>query len=64
VPDSGHTLSTEEYSPTDLVEYAFRAEEAGFDFPSIPDRFHSRVSEQGRSPFVRSTLGGVAAATD
>jgi len=60
----GYTLSSEEHSPTDLVEHAQRAAAAGFDFCSISDHFHPWVSEQGESPFVWSTLGGVAAATD
>ncbi len=60
----GYTLSSEEHSPTDLVEHARRAEAAGFDFLSISDHFHPWVSEQGEAPFVWSTLGGVATATD
>ncbi|QLD90973.1 TIGR03557 family F420-dependent LLM class oxidoreductase [Natronomonas salina] len=60
----GFTLSSEEHHPNDLVEYARQAEAAGFDFLSISDHFHPWVSEQGQSPFVWSTLGGVAAATD
>jgi len=60
----GYTLSSEEHTPTDLVEYARRAEVAGFDFLSISDHFHPWVSEQGHSPFVWSTLGGVATATE
>jgi len=62
--DIGYTLSSEEHSPTDLVEHARMAEAAGFDFLSISDHFHPWISEQGNSPFVWSTLGGVAAATD
>jgi len=60
----GFTLSSEEHHPSELVEYARRAEEAGFDFLSVSDHYHPWVSEQGHSPFVWSTLGGVAAATD
>jgi len=60
----GYTLSSEEHSPTDLVEHARRAEAAGFDFLSISDHFHPWVTAQGESPFVWSTLGGVATATD
>lgn len=60
----GFTLSSEEHRPTDLVEYAQRAERAGFDFLSISDHFHPWTSEQGQSPFVWSTLGGVATATE
>jgi len=60
----GYTLSSEEHSPSELVEYARRAEAAGFDFLSISDHYHPWVSEQGEAPFVWSTLGGVATATD
>ncbi|GAA0268189.1 TIGR03557 family F420-dependent LLM class oxidoreductase [Halobacterium noricense] len=60
----GYTLSSEEHEPNDLVEYAARAEDVGFDFLSISDHFHPWVSQQGESGFVWSTLGGVAHATD
>ena len=60
----GYTLSSEEHTPTELVENARRAEEIGFDFVSISDHFHPWVSAQGESGFVWSTLGGIATATD
>ncbi len=60
----GYTLSSEEHSPNDLVENAATAEEIGFDFLSISDHFHPWVGEQGHAPFVWSTLGAIAAATD
>ncbi|ELY78321.1 TIGR03557 family F420-dependent LLM class oxidoreductase [Natrinema pallidum] len=60
----GYTLSSEEFGPTELVEIARRAEAAGFDFCSISDHFHPWVSAQGESPFVWSTLGAIAEATD
>jgi len=62
--DIGYTLSSEEHSPTALIEQATSAEAAGFDFLSISDHYHPWVSAQGHSPFVWSSLGGVAAATD
>ena len=64
MPDIGLTLSSEEHSPTDLVEYARRAEETGFEFVSVSDHYHPWIGDQGHAPFVWSTLGGVAAATD
>ncbi|MDS0259729.1 TIGR03557 family F420-dependent LLM class oxidoreductase [Haloarcula sp. S1CR25-12] len=64
MPEIGYTLSSEEHSPSDLVEYARRAEAAGFDFLSISDHYHPWVSEQGEASFVWSTLGGVATATE
>nr|WP_259369964.1 TIGR03557 family F420-dependent LLM class oxidoreductase [Salinarchaeum sp. Harcht-Bsk1] len=62
--DIGYTLSSEEHSPTDLVEQASTAEAAGFDFLSISDHYHPWTTAQGHSPFVWSTLGGVSAATE
>ncbi|WP_137286766.1 TIGR03557 family F420-dependent LLM class oxidoreductase [Halorussus salinisoli] len=60
----GYALSSEEHGPMDLVNNAVRAEEVGFDFASISDHFHPWISQQGNAPFVWSTLGGIAAATD
>jgi coenzyme F420-dependent glucose-6-phosphate dehydrogenase len=60
----GYTLSSEELPPNELVRCAQRAEEVGFDFAMISDHFHPWVSEQGQSPFVWATLGGIAQATE
>jgi coenzyme F420-dependent glucose-6-phosphate dehydrogenase len=59
----GYTLSSEEHGPGDLVRYASRAEEIGFSFAMISDHFHPWVDRQGHSPFVWTTLGGIAQAT-
>ena len=59
----GLTLSSEEHSPSKLVEIAVAAEEAGFDFVSISDHFHPWINEQGHSPFVWSVLGALSQAT-
>jgi len=60
----GYTLSCEEHGPQELVGYARRAEEAGFDFAGISDHFHPWVDRQGNSPFVWAVLGGIAEATE
>ena len=60
----GYTLSSEEFGPRDLVSFAVRAEQAGFDFASISDHFHPWVDKQGQSPFVWAVLGGIAQATE
>ncbi|WP_254767652.1 TIGR03557 family F420-dependent LLM class oxidoreductase [Salinilacihabitans rarus] len=60
----GYTLSSEEHGPDRLVDVAVRAEAAGFDFVSISDHFHPWISAQGNAPFVWSTLGAIARATD
>nr|WP_231751528.1 TIGR03557 family F420-dependent LLM class oxidoreductase [Halogeometricum sp. CBA1124] len=47
-----------------MVENAVEAEDRGYDFLSVSDHFHPWLAEQGESPFVWSTLGGVAEATE
>lgn len=59
----GYTLSSEEHRANDLIEQAVKAEELGFAFASISDHFHPWMDSQGHSPFVWSTLGGIAART-
>jgi alkanesulfonate monooxygenase SsuD/methylene tetrahydromethanopterin reductase-like flavin-dependent oxidoreductase (luciferase family) len=48
----GYSFSSEEFSPTRLVELAKQAEDAGFGFGLISDHFHPWISRQGNSPFV------------
>src|SRR5437763_1234074 len=60
----GFALSSEDHPPNELVRQAQIAERAGFTFGLISDHFHPWVSEQGHSPFVWSTLGGIAQATE
>jgi coenzyme F420-dependent glucose-6-phosphate dehydrogenase len=60
----GYALSSEEHGPTDLVENARRAEEAGFEFAMISDHFHPWTDAQGQSPFVWSVIGGIARETE
>jgi G6PDH family F420-dependent oxidoreductase len=59
----GYALSSEEHRPNALVDYARRAEDAGFTFALISDHFHPWVDAQGHSPFVWSVIGGIARAT-
>jgi coenzyme F420-dependent glucose-6-phosphate dehydrogenase len=59
----GYKLSSEEFGPQDLVEYAVRAERAGFAFALISDHFHPWTDRQGQSPFVWGVLGAIARAT-
>ena len=59
----GYSLSCEEHRAEDLVRFAQRAEQAGFEYASISDHFHPWIDEQGNSPFVWSVLGGIANAT-
>lgn len=59
----GFTLSSEEFGPGDLVRFAQRAEDAGFEFALISDHYHPWMEKQGHSPFVWCVIGGVAQAT-
>jgi G6PDH family F420-dependent oxidoreductase len=59
----GYALSSEEHAPSQLVENARAAEEAGFEFALISDHYHPWVDAQGHSGFVWSVLGGIAHAT-
>ena len=59
----GFALSSEDHPPNELVRQAALAEEAGFDFCMISDHYHPWVDAQGESPFVWSTLGGIAKST-
>ena len=64
MPDLGYALSSEEHGPNDLVEYASSAEDAGFEFALISDHYHPWIDDQGQSPFVWTTLGGIARETE
>lgn len=59
----GYSLSSEEHRPADLIGYASRAEQVGFEFAVISDHFHPWVDRQGQSPFVWAVIGGIAQAT-
>ena len=59
----GYTLMSEQTSPKDLVDYAVRAEQAGFDLAVISDHYNPWLESQGHSPYAWSVLGAVAHAT-
>jgi G6PDH family F420-dependent oxidoreductase len=58
----GYFLSTEEYTPAQLVEQAKAAEQAGFHGLWISDHYHPWNDEQGNSPFVWTVIGAIAQA--
>ncbi len=60
----GYFLSSEEWGPRELVAQAVKAQEAGFEGLWISDHYHPWNDQQGHSPFVWSTIGGIAQATD
>ena len=59
----GYTLMCEQTPPKQLVDYAVRAEEAGFDLAVMSDHYYPWLDEQGHSPYAWSVLGAVAYAT-
>lgn len=61
--ETGYALASEEHRPRDLVRYARAAEEAGFSFAAVTDRYHPRTTRQGESPFVWAVIGAITQAT-
>jgi coenzyme F420-dependent glucose-6-phosphate dehydrogenase len=59
----GYALSSEEHPANDLVAFAGRAEQVGFEYAMISDHYHPWIDEQGESTFVWSVLGGIARET-
>jgi G6PDH family F420-dependent oxidoreductase len=60
----GYFLSSEEYTPAELMAQARGAERAGFSALWISDHFHPWVDTQGQSPFVWSMIGALSQACD
>jgi G6PDH family F420-dependent oxidoreductase len=60
----GYTLMTEQSAPRDLVRYASRAEQSGFDFAVMSDHYFPWLDEQGHSGYAWAMLGAVAQATE
>jgi coenzyme F420-dependent glucose-6-phosphate dehydrogenase len=58
----GYSLSSEEFSPAELVKCAKIAQDSGFSFALISDHFHPWTNNQPNSPFVWSVLGALAQA--
>jgi G6PDH family F420-dependent oxidoreductase len=59
-----YALSSEELGPKEIVRAAARAEEVGFETAWVSDHYHPWIDAQGESPFVWSTLGGIATVTE
>src|SRR6476661_3153714 len=55
---------TEQSGPKDLVRWAVRAEEVGFDLAVSSDHYSPWLTEQGHAPYAWSVLGAVAHATE
>ncbi|GAA3917676.1 TIGR03557 family F420-dependent LLM class oxidoreductase [Actinoplanes auranticolor] len=58
----GYFLSSEEYTPAELIEQAKGAERAGFSALWISDHYHPWVDAQGQSAFVWSAIGALSQA--
>ncbi|MFG1661176.1 TIGR03557 family F420-dependent LLM class oxidoreductase [Micromonospora chersina] len=56
----GYFLSSEEYTPAELLDQARGAERAGFEALWISDHYHPWVEAQGQSAFVWSTIGALS----
>ena len=56
----GYFMSSEEFSPSELIDQAKMAEAAGFESLWISDHFHPWNDEQGESPFVWSMIGAIS----
>jgi G6PDH family F420-dependent oxidoreductase len=63
MPQFGYFLSSEEHGANSLVRQAQMAETAGMQSVWISDHFHPWLHSQGESPFVWSTIGGIASTT-
>ncbi len=56
----GYFLSTEEYSPAELLVQAAAAEQAGFEGLWVSDHYHPWNDEQGHSAFVWGLIGALS----
>lgn len=59
----GYFLSSEQFTPKQLIDQAKRAEDAGFDGLWISDHFHPWNDEQGQGPFVWGLIGALSEVT-
>jgi G6PDH family F420-dependent oxidoreductase len=59
----GYFLSSEEFSPLELVDQARMAEDAGFEALWISDHYHPWTDAQGHSGFVWGTIGALSQVT-
>ncbi|MFE6746494.1 TIGR03557 family F420-dependent LLM class oxidoreductase [Kitasatospora purpeofusca] len=62
--DYGYFLSSEEFTPAELLDQARRAEDAGFTRLAISDHFHPWNDAQGNSAFVWSMIGALSQTVD
>src|SRR5580658_3188390 len=56
----GYALSSEEFSPAELVSFAQTAEAVGFSFAMISDHYHPWTNDQPHSPFAWTVIGAIS----
>jgi coenzyme F420-dependent glucose-6-phosphate dehydrogenase len=59
----GYKASAEQFAPRELLQYAIKAEEVGFDSVFISDHFQPWRHTGGHAPFSFAWLGALGAAT-
>ncbi|MBU6256426.1 MAG: LLM class flavin-dependent oxidoreductase, partial [Chloroflexi bacterium] len=52
----GYAAMLEQFGPTEVVDYAVAAEQAGFSGVMAADHFQPWVPEQGSAPFVWNVM--------
>jgi len=60
----GYKASAEQFGPRDLLAFAIRAEETGFDSVFVSDHFQPWKHTDGHAPFAPAWLGALGARTD
>jgi coenzyme F420-dependent glucose-6-phosphate dehydrogenase len=60
----GYHISHEQFAPSQLLQYAKKAEEAGFKFCLSSDHYHPWNTNQGHSGYAWSWLGAAMAQTN
>lgn len=59
----GYSLSAEQFNPSELLDQAKRARDAGFEALAISDHFHPWNEARGNSAFVWSMIGALSQLT-
>ena len=59
----GYKASAEQFGPRDLVEFAVRAEQLGFDSATVSDHFLPWRHDGGHAPFALAWLTAVGERT-
>lgn len=60
----GYGISSEQSSPSEIIEIARLSENSGLDFVFVSDHFHPWVDAQGQSAFVWNLIGAISQVTN